>query len=154
MTAHDSKPRDPSLPTGSLVVACAILLTAMKVTLGAVGGWAYAAYGPNGLAAATLSWLLCSMSALTALVVSARFASAPYAMWANLATMLIRMGVPLVGLLVLPRLFPVLTAAGLGPCLLVCYLVALVVETVLVIRILAASSVAHRVSTSKVTVGT
>jgi len=117
-----------------VALSCAILLGVMAVALAGVAAWAYATYGAVGLAAAVVAWLLCTIAAFAALLVSVCFAHTPHAASANLSTMLIRMGVPLVGLLVLPQLLPSLTAAGLLTCVLACYLVALVVETALAIR--------------------
>jgi len=106
----------------------------MALVLGPVGYWAYATYGIAGLNAAAVAWVFCTVPATVALVISAMFAATPLAPTANLGTMGIRMGVPLVGLVLLPNVAPALAQAGLLPCLLTCYLVALVVETLLVLR--------------------
>jgi hypothetical protein len=114
----------------------------MTLVLCAISYWAYANYGAAGLNAAAVAWIFCTVPALVALVISAMFAATPLAPTANLGTMGIRMGVPLIGLIALPNVAPTLAEAGLLPCLLTCYLVALVVETLLVLR--------HVVPTTKV----
>src|SRR4051812_1172667 len=106
----------------------------MLVALLPIAAWANASYGWTGMQAAALAWLLCTAAALGALAISATFASTPLAPSANLGAMGLRMGVPLFGLIALPNAVPALAAAGLLPSLLACYLVALVVETLLALR--------------------
>jgi hypothetical protein len=122
------------MPRGGLALSCAILLFCMLAALLPVAAWANATHGWAGVQAAAVAWLLCTAAAFAALVVSATFAGSPHAASINLATMGIRMGVPLIGLLILPNVAPALAAAGLLPSLLACYLVALVVETLLALR--------------------
>src|SRR5262245_32370999 len=122
------------MPRGGLALSCAILLFCMLAALLAVSAWASAAHGSAGIQAALVAWLLCTAAAFAALLISVSFASPPLAPTANLGSMGIRMGIPLFGLIVLPNAAPALAAAGLLPSLLACYLVALVVETLLVLR--------------------
>jgi hypothetical protein len=110
------------------------LIAAMLLALLPVVAWANASYGWTGVQAALLSWSLCTAAAIGALAISATFASTPLAPSANLGAMGLRMGIPLFGLIALPNLTPALAAAGLLPSLLACYLVALVVETLLALR--------------------
>ena len=140
MTTTESHPNARSTPSGGVTLSCAILIGSMLLALAGVAAWAYSAHGEAGVFAALLAWMLCTSAALAALLVSIRFAGTPIAATANLATMAIRMGVPLFGALILPRLAPQLGEAGLLPSLLACYLVALVVETLLALRHVAPTS--------------
>jgi hypothetical protein len=122
------------MPRGGLALSCAILLFCMLLALLPVAAWASANYGWSGVQAAAVAWVLCTGAAFAALFISVSFASTPLAPSANLGSMGIRMGIPLFGLIALPNIAPSLAAAGLLPSLLACYLVALVVETLLVLR--------------------
>jgi hypothetical protein len=122
------------MPRGGLALSCAILLLCMLAALLLVAAWANANHGSAGIQAALVAWLLCTAAAFAALLISVSFASTPLAPSANLGSMGIRMGIPLFGLIVLPNAAPSLAAAGLLQSLLACYLVALVVETLLALR--------------------
>ena len=174
MTTSESLAKTTYTPRGGLALSCAILLFCMLLALLPVAGWASASHGWPGVQAAAVAWLLCTVAAFAALLISVSFASTPLAAsanhgwtgvqaagvaWvlctgaafaalfvsvsfastplapsANLGSMGIRMGIPLFGLIVLPNAAPSLAAAGLLPSLLACYLVALVVETLLALR--------------------
>lgn len=135
MTLHESIARDRSSAlTGRLALSCAILLSVQLLALVAVGGFALSAYGYPSLPPVLTAWLLCTFASLAALVISARFACTPYAMHVHLGTMLIRMGLPLAGLLLLPRLFTSLDGAGLIYAMIPLYLIALLTETLLSTR--------------------
>lgn len=134
MTNSQSLAKTTYTPRGGLAFSCAILLFCMLLALLPVAAWANATHGSMGIAAALVAWLLCTAAAFAALLLSVSFAATPLAASANLGSMGIRMGIPLFGLIVLPNAAPALAAAGLLPCLLACYLVALVVETLLAVR--------------------
>lgn len=121
-------------PRASVLVSCAILLVLMLVLLAPLVWWADVAHGQRGVFAAIGAWLLCTLAALVALLLSVAFADTPHALAANLGTMLLRMGVPLVSLTLLPGVFPVLKETGFVQCLLISYLMALVIETALAVR--------------------
>ena len=140
MTTSESLAKTASTPRGGLALSCAILLFCMLVALLPIAAWASATHGWTGVQAAAVAWLLCTAAAFAALLVSVSFAGTPIAASANLGTMAIRMGIPLIGLVVLPRIVPTLAAAGMLPSLLACYLVALVVETLLALRHVSPSS--------------
>jgi hypothetical protein len=106
----------------------------MLLALVAVGSYAVSVSGDGALPRVFAAWLLCTSSALAAQILAAQFASTPYALPVHLGTMLIRMGVPLVGLLVLPRFFPTLAGPGLIYALIPFYAVGLVAETLLSMR--------------------
>jgi hypothetical protein len=134
VTTSESLAKTAYTPRGGLALSCAILLFCMLLALLPVAAWASANHGWLGVQAAAIAWLLCTVAAFAALLISVSFASTPLAASANLGSMGIRMGIPLFGLIVLPNAAPSLAAAGLLPSLLACYLVALVVETLLALR--------------------
>lgn len=148
MTTPQPPAQAKTTPPGGLALSCAVLLGVMGLVLAAVGTWAQSNHGSTGLVAAVTAWGLCTVAALAALILSASFAATPLAPTVNLGTMLVRMGVPLFGLVVLPNVAPSLAAAGLLPCLLVCYLAALVVETLLALRHVVPTLATNRVSSS------
>jgi hypothetical protein len=98
------------------------------------GYWASSQYGELGWSAALVASAVCSGAALIALAISAALAGSPHALAANLGVMLVRMGAPLAGLMVLPGLLPQLADAGFGHCVLGLYLVGLAAETLLAMR--------------------
>jgi hypothetical protein len=140
VTTSESLAKTAYTPRGGLALSCAILLFCMLLVLLPVAAWASANHGWAGVQAAAVAWLLCTGSAFTALVMSVSFASTPLAATVSLASMGIRMGPPLLGAIALPRVAPSLDAAGLLHCLLACYLVALLVETLLALRHVAPTS--------------
>lgn len=118
----------------------------MLAAFAAVARWLVSAHGDAGLWAALVGWLLCTTAALVALIVSASFAHTQHALSANLGVMLVRMGAPLVGLVVLPKQFPHLAEAGLSHAILAMYLVALAAETLLALRHAAGTAAASGAS--------
>jgi len=123
-----------SAPRAGIAVSCAILIGLMLIALLPMAWWANVSHGAMGVVAAIAAWSLCTVSALVALLLSAILAPTPHAMAANLGTMGIRMGAPLVCLTFLPQLLPDLQAAGFIPCLLISYLVSLAIETAIAVR--------------------
>jgi FtsH-binding integral membrane protein len=126
-------------------LSCALLAAIMLLAAGGVAKWLESRHGAPGMAAAGVAWMLCFGASLAALLISVSFAHTPHAMAANLGTMLLRMGVPLVGLVALPELMPSLAGAGLGTAILILYLVGLAAETMLAVRhVVPTSSAARR----------
>ena len=137
-------------PIRGVVASCAILTLLMGGASLLVGLWLGSQHGSAAWGAAAAAGALCYAASLAALLVSVGFSRTPHAMAANLSTMLIRMGLPLVGLMVLPDQLPSLSAVGLANAILILYLVGLATETILAVRHIAPSApVAGRVTSTK-----
>lgn len=152
MTAPQSPAIASKAPPGGLALSCAVLLLVMLAAFGALAAWTTSTFGNNGLWAALVAFVLCTVAAMVALVVSVMFANTPHAMSANLGVMLVRMGAPLMGLTVLPQQLPTLATVGLTHSILALYLVALVAETLLALRHVVktpASGVSNRTAEAK-----
>jgi hypothetical protein len=115
----------------------------------AMGAWLGSQHGFTGVLAVVVAWCLCFTASLMALLISVGFARTPHALAANLGTMLIRMGAPMVGLMVLPGGLPSLASAGLGTAILILYLVGLAAETILAVRHVVPTSAAARQVSSR-----
>ena len=128
-------PRLSGLAWSLLVLAA--FLAAMWPAFAAYGMWRA---GWNGVAASVAALAVCGLAAGLSLLlaVSAQKAKQPIA--GVLAGMLLRMAVPLLALLMVPKLDPVWSSSGLGEMLLGYYLAALAVETWLLVRLVPADA--------------
>jgi hypothetical protein len=120
----------------SLLVLAAIL----------AGLWpAFAAYGMwrsawSGVAASAVALAICGAAAALSLLMAVAAQKARQPIAGVLAGMLVRMAVPLLALLMVPKLDPVWSSSGLGEMLLGYYLAALAVETWLLVRLVPADA--------------
>lgn len=128
--------RQAGWPTGfqlSLSAACAILAAAMAPA-GALAGWlAYARHSAAGLQAALLAAVTCWLSATVALMLAGLLAGTPQAISGILGGTLVRLAGPLLITAGCAALGSPLSAAGLFGYMLVFFLYALAIETVLLI---------------------
>ena len=133
----------PNLPASrptSVTFACALLSLSLLIAYPAVAGYGYHSHGVDGVIAASLAGGICWIGALVALVLIGLFRTSHNQMVsATLLGMLFRMGLPLVTGLVITRNGGPLAEAGLFGMILIFYLVGLVVETILSVRILGSS---------------
>ena len=133
--SNSPTPRPTSVP-----FACVLLSLTLLIAFPAIAGYGYSNHGENGVLAAALAGGICWIGALIALVLVGLFRSSHNQMVsATLLGMLFRMGLPLVTGLALTRAGGPLAEAGLFGMILVFYLVGLVVETILSVRILGSS---------------
>jgi hypothetical protein len=118
-----------------------------------VGWWLVGRHGIEAWSAAAVAWGVCFLACLTALLLSVSFARTPHAMSVNLATMMIRMGVPLAAVVVVQQEFPALAERGAATAILILYLVGLATETVLAVRHVLPTGPALRSLTSSKALG-
>jgi hypothetical protein len=112
------------------------------VVLGSVvlGAYQYVEHGIAGIEAAAIAALTCGLSSLGALIVAGRLRGTPYAVAGQLGGSLFRILPPLVVVLLLQPRLPLVTAAGLFGCTVACFLLTLLVETVLLVRLVRSPS--------------
>lgn len=126
----------------SAVVRGGIWLSLLMAIMYPAVAWPLASLrGADAWLATGIACVLCWVGAATALVI-AGLASGPSAVSGVLLGMFVRTGLPLVGGLMLEANVPVLAAGGLMPAVLVVYFAALVVETLLAVRMRRPCSVA------------
>ena len=106
---------------------------------------AFAAYGLWrggwwGVAASAVALAICTAAAGLSLLLAALAQRARQPITAVLVGMALRMAVPLLALLAVPRLDPVWSSSGFQEMLLAYYLAALAVETWLLVRLVPASA--------------
>jgi len=135
-----AKPISPWQSWGS---ACAIfagvVMLALAATCGAAWMWGG---GPRYLTSALVAWGLCWFAALVAFVVVMVGRQLGQGVGSVLIAMGVRMGLPLMAALFLNDQSPFWTETKLMPFLLGNYLVALIAETSLVVRVLGNSPAA------------
>ncbi len=131
----------------SVTIACVLLTAAILVTLPAVAWFGHSQYGMNGLKAAGLAAAICWAGAMIALVLVAVFRTSQQQMVsATLLGMLFRTGLPLLTGMMLTRSGGPIAEAGLFGMILVFYLVGLLVETILSVRLLGSSQTVAKAS--------
>ncbi len=118
-----------------LVQACLILGLILFSLVLLTAAYGYSQYQARGAIAAVVAGLVCGVPALAALVVTVWFAGGPLALGGTLAGTGLRTGGPLLGLLLVRGLAPELENAGFVTMVLILYLVVLLVETVLAVRL-------------------
>lgn len=124
----------------SLPVACSILAAAMAPA-GALAGWsAYARHSTAGLQAALLAAVTCWLSATVALILAGLLAGTPQAISGILGGTLVRLAGPLLVTAGCAASHSPLSAAGMFGYMVVFFLYALAIETVLLIGLVRSSS--------------
>ena len=114
----------------------------MFVVFAATGWWALNRHGTEGFQAAAIAANVCWLSSCVALVMAGMTQNTQYAIHGIMGGMLVRMFVPgLIGLIVHAQQGP-LARAGFLRYILVFFLVSLVVETCLMLRMLNAGKTA------------
>lgn len=114
-----------------LPARCALLGLAVLVVFPLAAYVAYSWHGTTGILAAAVAALLCWVGSTAALLLTALLRGPNQAAGALLGGMFFRMGVPLLGGLLMHTNVPTLSEANVFGLVLVFYLVTLVVETCL-----------------------
>ena len=127
-SAGDAEVRSSSLSLAGFWPRCAALLSVVAAALLLVGLVAWWRGGPDALTAAALSAMACGLCTAAALACAAIFRSPDMALLQMLAGMFLRMGVPLVLVLVVNHFGGRLADAGMVYYLLTFYLITLAAE--------------------------
>lgn len=126
----DPAARKPALARSLLILAA--WLAAIWPAFAAYGMWRAAA---SGVAAAAAAGMICGIAGGVSLLLAVAAQKARQPIAGVLGGMLVRMAVPLLALLMVPKLDAVWRASGLLEMLLAYYLAALAVETWLLVRL-------------------
>lgn len=118
-----------------LAACCARLTLAILLWAVAVSAFAYERFGVDGLWASLVAGAVCLVAGLLALVATAVFRGPNAALWSLAFGLAFRMGLPLGCGLYLSRSQPVLAEAGVFGLIVTYYLLTLVVETLLSLRL-------------------
>jgi hypothetical protein len=128
----------------SLALACAVLAVALAavalIAALAIAGGPSAAALSNAALAGGVCWLAAAMS--LCITCFGNWLQSP--VQGVLGGMLVRMSLPLAALVVLPKLGGAFAAPGLSATILIVYLVALILETALALRMVPQQQTAHR----------
>ncbi|MFZ5832374.1 MAG: hypothetical protein ACOY3P_19995 [Planctomycetota bacterium] len=122
------------------------LILALGASAGAVIPIAYAWHGGDGSIAALVALALTLFAGMTALALLNALRGRHQALIAVLVGMMVCMGIPLMGAVVIRIAYPALADAGLMYYLLVFYLVALAVKTAAAVGIVARAAPPSRLS--------
>jgi len=123
------------------VTACALLTAAVVVAYPLIGWLAWRRAGTDGLVAAAVAAGVCWLGATAALMIAAALKGPNAALNSMLLGMLCRMGLPLLAGAVLSSQGGQLAAGGVFGLIVVFYLLTLVVETLLSLRLLKSNQV-------------
>jgi hypothetical protein len=123
----------------SLIRACALLVAALLALLPCFVVYGYLTSSFAGIAAAFVACGICLFAGTLALSITAIAQRLNQGVQGILGAMLVRMGVPLIALFLLPEIGGPLVAAGVTGMLLVYYLITLAVETWLSLRFVPAT---------------
>ena len=123
----------------SLLRACALLTIALLAALPCFVVYGYLAGGLAGVLAALVACGICLFAGTLALSITAILQRLNQGVQGILGAMLVRMGVPLVALFLLPEVGGPLVAGGVTGMLMVYYLITLTVETWLSLRFVSAT---------------
>lgn len=133
VSESDLSSSEPLIRWSSLVRALLVMSLVLLAAFPAIGGWGYWSYGKPGLITATVAGLSCWVGGVLGFAVSLPFQGLQ-AVNGVLAGMLVRMTVPMVVALGLLMSRSELLGVDRLPLLVVYYLVALVVDTILSVR--------------------
>ncbi|MFN0018065.1 MAG: hypothetical protein ACKVP0_07390 [Pirellulaceae bacterium] len=123
----------------SLIRACALLAAVLLALLPCFAAYGYFASGSIGILAALVACGICLACGILALCVTSIAQKMNQGIQGILGAMLVRMGVPLFALLVLPKIGGPLVAAGVTGMVMAYYLVTLAMETWLSLRFVPAN---------------
>jgi len=124
-----SSPRKPQL-----IASCLWLSLALLLAFPLFAWYGFSQHGNTGLLVAAIAGGVCWLGATLALICSAMFRGQQQALNGMLLGMLFRMGLPLGTGVILSQQVGFLAEAGIFGTILVYYLLALVVETLLSLR--------------------
>lgn len=140
MNKQDVEVTDSTTSKTGLPLACLLLTGAMLLAYPGFAAFAYFRHGPMGLVAAAVAGTVCWAGALGALVLVGLVRNGPQAIHATLLGMFFRMGGPLIIGLLLNQAGGPLAEAGVFGMIVGYYLVGLVVETLLSVRLIGTST--------------
>lgn len=136
----------PSPDWPRVIGSCVWLTLALLLVFPAFAWFGYSQHGLTGLAAAAIAGGICWLGALLALVCSAMFQGPQQAANSMMLGMMFRMGLPLGTGLLLTMQKGALAEAGVLMMILVYYLLAMAVETLLSLRFVNSAKQASKVS--------
>ena len=128
-------------PPASLPRACALLAAMLLALLPCFAAYGYFTSGPVGILAALVACGICLLCGILALCITAISQKLGQGVQGILGAMLVRMSVPLLAVLALPKIGGPLVAAGITGMLMAYYLVTLAVETWLSLRFVPANKI-------------
>ncbi|MFV1965275.1 MAG: hypothetical protein ACC628_07605 [Pirellulaceae bacterium] len=131
---------DSTKPKASLTVACLLLSGAMLLAFPGFAAYGHARHGTIGVYAAATAGAICWAGALGALVLAGLLQGGPHAIHATLLGTFFRMGGPLIAGLLMNQTGGPLAEAGVFGMIVGYYLVGLVVETLLSVRLIGRSA--------------
>ena len=123
----------------SLPWACAVLAAILLAMLPCFAGYGYSTSGVVGVLAAAVALGICLTCGILALCIAAISQKFNQGIQGVLGAMFVRMGVPLMALLVLPKIGGPLVAAGVTGMVMAYYLITLAAETWLSLRFVPAT---------------
>jgi len=123
----------------SLPRACALLAAALLALLPCFASYAYSTNGSAGILAALVACSICLLCGILALCITAISQKLGQGVQGILGAMLVRMSVPLLALLALPKIGGPFAKSGITGMLMAYYLVTLAVETWLSLRFVPAT---------------
>lgn len=112
------------------------LCAALVAVLPAFAMYGFWRAGASGVLSSVIAAAICGGAALTSLLLTAVAQKAKQPISGILTGMVVRMAVPLVALLVIPKMNPALLQSGMQEMLLGYYLLALVAETWILLRLI------------------
>lgn len=127
--------KDSSRRIRSCVTASVVLLLVIAIVSSVVGYFAFQRHGSDGLMAACLAGGLCFVASTAALIVTAMTTGTPNALSGIFLGIIMRTAIPFLVSILLMQASKPLADAGLLGMVLINYLVALTVESVLAVRI-------------------
>ena len=125
----------------SLLRACALLSAVLLALLPVFAVCGYFLSGPAGILAAVVAFGICLFPGNLALCVTAISQKVNQGVQGILGAMFVRLGVPLVALLVLPKIGGALVDSGVVVMVMLYYVVTLTVETWLSLRFVPANKI-------------
>jgi hypothetical protein len=140
MDRHGSKSHAASSALQSVIASCALLGIVIAPLALAIAALWNRGFTRESLLVATIAGIVCWTSGATALSITAVSTRWGTPVQGVLLAMLFRMGLPLAALIAFSKADHPLAAAGLAPTTLGVYLAALVVETLLALRMVPTST--------------
>lgn len=137
---HGTKSHDANSTLRSVATSCALLGIVIAPVALLIAVICSRGFQPDSVLVAAIAGIVCWTAGATALCISAVTTRVGTPIQGVLLAMLFRMGLPLAAIMVFVRVDNPLTAAGLAPTTLGVYLVSLVAETLLALRMVPAST--------------
>lgn len=119
-----------------IVTACAILAAAVWLTFPLAAYFAHVQRGVQGVVAVAVAAVVCWLTSTTALLITSLYSTAKSGVTGVFLGVFLRSAVPLLAAILLTNTSRALAEGGVFGAFVVFYLLTLVVETVLVVRII------------------